>query len=263
MKPRYAVLNKGSRQPATANLTRAFAGIPGMTPADAAIVCDPTSGLLVRGFDATQAFALQKGLATEGFETDVVEESFLPPHLPGRLVRGFECTRELLTYHDQFGRRSNLAWDRIELVAAGSIREAKFIRERHEWTEVHMSHIHIHLGIMIPLPVKETKFEIFAKESSDWALRAEIVLKQPAEKILVEAENFHFACLGQYMTNDLATNFCMLVRLVASHAPQAALNRGATAILAEPCDFAYYRRKQEFQNEIIWMQWRMQPKSEK
>ena len=65
----YVVLQKGLEAPPFENMKAAFQGVPGLTPADALMMCKHSLGILARGLDQQQAQQIQAGLAAQGIET--------------------------------------------------------------------------------------------------------------------------------------------------------------------------------------------------
>lgn len=256
----HAIASRTFEPVAAKVLAGALRGVPGLTPADAPNVCGDGCGFLARHLAAEQAAPFLANLQQAGVQAELVAEASVPVLPTRRLIRKTEFTPEALLVDDALGRMTPVVWSDIVLLAAGSVREAVFTRTRREWEEVRTDLIHVaHLAV-IPIPVKETKFEYDSKESAEWALRAELLLADGTTRLSIEAERFSFAGLKELLTQNLAANFCLLVRELARHAPHAALNQGVTRIVAEPCEFAYYASRVAFQNETTWRLWlRNQP----
>lgn len=253
MKPRFAVLRKGVEPLTMDRLERAFGKAPGLTPADAGILCKDALGILVRNFEAVQATALQAGLKAEGVEVEVVEESRMPVLPTGKMIRRLECKPEGLTVFDSIGWKASVAWGDVMLIAAGRVKQATFPRTRAEGDEVRTESIHISAHGM---PVKvRPEFEYTSRESAEWFLRIEIMLAGGVERYSIEGGNFDFACLGERASKSLAHNFCLLVRELVRFAPHAVLNSGASSIIAGPGEVVAYPRKNVLEDEIVWMLW--------
>ena len=255
MNPTYAVARRSFEPVAAEMLAGALRGVPGLTSADAPNVCGDGCGFLARQLTAEQAAPFLANLRQAGVDAELVTEASVPVLPPRRLIRKAEFTPEALLVDDPLGRLTPMAWSDIVLIAAGSVREAVFSRTRHEWQETRTDLILVaHLAV-IPIPVKETHVGYDAKESAEWALRAEVLFADGATRFSIEAERFSFSGLKELLTQDLAANFCLLVRELARHVPQATLNEGATRIVAEPCEFAYYSSRAAFQSETTWRLW--------
>jgi hypothetical protein len=226
---------------------------------DATSVGHPECGMLVHNLALEQATALQSNLKLAGTDTEIVSEGTLPILPGGKVIRSLECTPEVLTVRDCLQHETAIGRKDVKLLAAGSVRIATFARQRKEQEVVNtqMLHIHIHpIPILIPMMHRETRTQYVERESEQWVLRAEIISSTVNQRFILEAENFDYSCLGSAMTQDLATNFCLLMRELAGKYSTAVLSRGVTSILANPCEFAYYANKDVFQNDLVWLLWR-------
>jgi hypothetical protein len=255
MNPLFAIATRTFKPIATDVLTGALRGVPGLAPADAPNVCGDGCGFLGRHLREEQALRFLENLYGAGVEAELVAEASVPALPPRRLIRKAEFTPEALLVDDALGRMTPVAWPDLALISAGSVREAVFTRARREWQTTRTDLIHLgHLAV-IPIPVTETHVEYNAKESSEWALRAELLLPGGATRLSIEAEKFSYAGLKEQFTQNLATNFCLLVRELARCLPDAARNEGVELILKDPPEFAYYASRAAFQNETTWRLW--------
>ena len=253
MKPCFAIIQTSRATLELERLRRAFLGVPGLAPHDAETVCSEGDGILCRNLSADQAAALQANLKAEGVEVEVIDQSQLPVLPPGKIIRRIAMTPEAMCIDDLIKGTIPIAWEQVRLIAAGSVQLMTITRKRTESEEVNPNPLR-HLTPLLPAVIK--KVEYSSRTATDWFLRAEIILAEGVVRYSIEAENFNFAPLGEGVTKDLAGNFCLLIRGLAAHAPQALLSRGAVSILSEPCEFAYYSRKTAFEDDIIWTLWR-------
>jgi hypothetical protein len=254
---RYALMNRGTEPVEQDTFARAFRGVPGLTPVDAKVIGNPESGMLVRKLNLDQAIALQTNLKAVGSHTEVVPEMALPVLAESRIIRSLEYSAETLTLRDVMQRSTTIAKQDFKLLAAGSVRTASFSRRRIETHEVraHTLHIPIHaVPLMIPIVQHETRVQYVARESEEWVLRAEIMLVN--QRFVIEGANFDYGCLSPATTQDIATNFCLLIQELAGKFSPSLISRGVRSILADPPDFAYYPNKDAFHNELIWLFWR-------
>lgn len=254
---RYALMNRNAEPVERDIFARAFRGVPGLTPVDAKVIGNPESGMLVRKLNLDQAMALQTNLKAAGRETEVVPEMALPVLTQSKIIRAVEFSADALTFRDAMQRSTTIPKQDFKLLAAGSVRTAAFSRRRIETQEVraHIHHIPIHaFPLMIPIMQHETRVQYMARESEEWVLRAEIMVGD--RRFVIEGENFDYNCLSSAMTQDIATNFCLLIHeLVGKFSPSLTC-RGVRLILADPPDFAYYPDKDAFHNELLWLLWR-------
>jgi hypothetical protein len=249
MKDSYAVARTSTGEIPRDKLTEAYRSLPGLTVYDASTTGGDGYGFVGRGLTSQQASALQAKLKAADVPTEIVEEARVPVLPTGKLIRRVELTDAALVIFDVLGRKTPVDWQQVKWIAAGSVKLSTFTRTRKD-LEV------VHVDVMLPITVTEVITERSSKESVDWFLRAEVLLADTKTRFSFEAEKFDFTCLGERMTKNLSGNFCLFVRELAKGAPGAALNRGAAAITAEPQEFAYYPRKGQFYDEILWMLWR-------
>jgi hypothetical protein len=250
-------------------LERAFGATPGMTAADAHIVVNGSrAGVLARYLTSVQAASLRDSLGREGLTVEVVNQSELPVPPPGIAMRWMEFTPEAMATEDQIGRPIRMDWAEVGFLIAGSVRE-----KIHETEEVlvrdpfkvkgtggELDSLSLRLFISdvfdVEFEPQGKRIEKREKEIKDWFLRLEIISRDGARHYTVQAEKFNFACLGEDRSNDLAGNFCLLVRKWAERVPWATVGPGIKSIVKEPCEFVYYPRKTGFYDEISWMLWR-------
>ena len=253
----YTVLQKSAESPTVEQLKRAFGGVPGLLAPDAGKHCKETFGIIVRGFAEARAAALQAGLNAEGIETEVIDDSQLPALPAIKLVRRLECVPEALMIFDPYGRKFSVEWAHVGIIAAGNVRQATFRRERTEKEEVKIKVVH---GL-IPITERKVTVAYNTREAAATVNRAEIVLTRGVAQYSIEAEGFNYTYLGERVTQDVTANFLMLLRDLAKYGPRAALNRGASANLAEPSAFVTYPHKNSLQEEIQWLLWKLRGES--
>ena len=250
----YALLQKSLDAPSAEQLRTAYREVPDVTAVDADRLCQNMFGILARSLRPDQAAALQAGLKAQGIETEVLDESALPPLPPGKVVRRLEFTTETLMVFDALGRAVPVPWEDLMLLAAGNIQQATFPRTRTEREEVRTKFVH---GV-IPIQVREIKVGYSSQESAQKVLRGEIILTRAATRYTIEGENFNYvACLGEHACKDISADFCLIMRELARRAPEAALGRGVAALLAEPPGLVAYPRHKSLEEEMVWMLWQM------
>ncbi len=250
MNPLFAVARTTSEPLAAETVSGAFRGVPGLTAYDANTTGGDGHGIVGRGLSAEQAAVLQANLKSAGVATELVEESQLPALPPAKIIRRVEIKPEALFIEDLIKGLIPIGWERVLLIAAGSVQLTKVSRnliEQEDFTQ----HIHVAHGI----PAYQSTSNYVSKETVDWFLRAEILMTDGKLRYSIEAERFNFVPLGEGVTRDLAGNFCLLVRGLAAHAPKALLSRGAASMVSDPPEFIYYPRKGAFYDEITWMLW--------
>jgi hypothetical protein len=261
MTVRYALMNQGPEPVEHELFSRAFAGVPGLTPIDASALGNPDCGMLIRKLTLEQGTALQTNLKAAGVETEVVPETALPALPEAKVIRSLECSPEILNLRDCLQRTTAIGRQDLKFLAAGSLRIATFPRERKEVEVTRIEFVH-----GLPMVRREMRVQNVQREAEQWVLLAELFVPVANQRFIIEGENFDYRCLGPAMTHDLSTNFCLLIRELARTYSPPLLSRGVTSILADPPEFAYYSRKDTFHNELIWSLWhatRVQPAIEK
>jgi hypothetical protein len=257
MNPRFAIVQTSDEPLELEKLRRAFLGVPGLAPHDAETFCSEGDGILCRNLSADQAAALQANLKAEGVEVATVEQSRLPVLPPPKAIRRIALTPEAMQVDDLIKGTISVPWRQLRLIAAGSVQLMMETRKRIETREIDPNPLR-HLTPLWPL-MSARQVQFSSRTSTDWFLRAEILLADGAGRYSIEAENFNYAPLGEGVTRDLAGNFCWLIRGLAAHAPKALLSRGTASILSDPPAFAYYSRKTAFEDDLIWTLWKARP----
>lgn len=249
---RCAVLQTSLCPPDFELLRRAFRHVPGLTPYDANILGRDAFGVLVKDFTPQQAAALQGALRTEGIETEIVDQSLLPPLPPAKLVNRLECRPEHLLIFDPLGRSFPLEWRHVLVIAAGSVQLTEFIR-REERRPVTRYTAGGH-------PVTDIEVEAYNREEQSVQLMGEVVITGGALRYSFRADKFIFAALGDRATRDPRANFAEFVRGMIQCSPHAGLNRGAAALHSGEPIFSYPSRN-AFHEELVWMLWQIRKAS--
>jgi hypothetical protein len=257
MTARYALMNHGSESPDRDAFAGAFRGVPGLTPMDASVVGRPDCGILVRNLTLEQGTVLQSNLKAAGIETEVVCQTALPALPNSKVIRSMEIASNTLTLRDCLQHAVKIGVHDLKLLAAGSVRLAAFARERKEVEETRVEWVHCYHAVF-PIVKRETRVRHVEREAEQWALRAEILCPIVTQCFIIEGEDFDYSCLGSAMTEDVATNFCILIRELAAKFSPPLLSRGVSSIIGDPPEFAYYPNKDAFRDELIWLLWREQ-----
>jgi hypothetical protein len=270
----YVVMQKGMEPPQVEQLKAAFRGIPGLTPADAAMMCKHSVGILVRGVEQNEAQQIQASLAAQGIESEVVEQSALPALPPMRHLMQVECTPDALMIHDPAGRSFPLAWRDIMLVAAGNVGVIDFKRTS---TPAVLPMDGGSLGTIdqilfensglpqmsIPrVAYVDPNYETREMHHQRWM--AEVVIRGGGLRYNLEAEAagqplFHY--LAKRRTDDVTKNFQLVVQDICQYAPEAAVNRGAYYLREGNAAAFAYPSKNVFYDEMIWLLWRLRAES--
>jgi hypothetical protein len=247
---RYAVLQTDLNPPAIDQLQRAFRTVPGLAAADAFILGNDAFGILVKVLSEGQASALQGALRIEGVETEIVDQTLLPPLPQTHFVRQMECSPEKLLIFDPLGRPFPLEWQHVICIAAGAVQLTDFIQRRHEIPPVTRP------GSSRVTPYAP-EYETRTHEERRFHLLGEIIITGAALRYSFDADKFNFARLGERNMGNTAANFSLFVRDLMQFSHHAMLNRGAEALRANATEIFPYPSKNAFYEEIVWMLWQM------
>lgn len=234
----YAIMQKELVVPEVERLRRAFSVSPALTDLDAQNVANDAYGILWRGLDVENASALQDALQRENISTEVVEEHRLPALNAARVVRQIEFDAAHVTLFDSMKRPTRVAWPDLMFIAAGLIKQIDPRRVRSGRDE-------------------NSYKTVAAKETIPGDLILEFFLNDGATRFCIDGEDFSYDHLGGRASEDLAMNFVLLVQDVARHSPQAGQNRGACRACTTPPELFPYPHKKAFQEELVWMLWRI------
>jgi len=235
--------------PDVEKLARAFRVLPELTSLDAQTAANDAYGILWRGLDPDKAGRLQTALREQGVETEVVDEADLPALSPGRIVRRIELLDGLLNVHDPMGRVTPLALNQVLLIAAGNVRvrEHKKVKSTLEESASHAAGGTYDL--LSEGRTRETEVEY---------LMLELFLVGGPMRFSFAMDEFAFDYLGARLSDDRAINFMFLIQDLERNAPHASLNRGAFFACQKPPYLFSYPSKQTFNEELIWMLWRIE-----
>jgi hypothetical protein len=245
---RYAIVQKELVVPELVQLQRAFAVAPWLTSLDAQTAFHDAYGILLRGVETESAQALCAALRHEGVETEMVEESRLPAIPRARVGRQAEIQPSHLTLFDSMRHASEIPWSDIMFIAAGYVRLREAGKSRVAATEPVTHTAGISQDIAIAAKPREEEHH---------HLLLEIFLRDGAIRHSITADEFAFDLLGARRSHDLSVNFVLLLQELAERAPHAGLNRGAFKASQHPPELFPYPSKAAFNEEIIWMLWRI------
>ena len=237
----YAIMQRELAAPPLDQLADAFRALPNLTALDAQTAVNDAFGVLWRGLELEAASALQDALMKKGLETEVVSETELPKLPPAKIVKQMEFMPSHLVMYDPMGRTFNLPVSDILLIAAGNVRLPEYKKS--------------HTPAEAARPSNDFLNEGRSRDSAQFHFMLEIVLAGNMARYSVVADEFVFSHLGARATNNLAQDFCLLVRDLAESAPHAGLNRGAYLICENAKEVFPYPSKAAFFEELTWFLW--------
>ncbi|MCC6682246.1 MAG: hypothetical protein IT445_15195 [Phycisphaeraceae bacterium] len=237
-----AILQNDLIEPTPQQLVAAFAAIPELTDFDARRRAQEAVGIIAERLDEDQARTLLGALAGQNIAAAIVDESDLPV-LPTayRIHEAHPDGKELLVL-DALNRPLTFAWSNVTLIAAGLVNTTDIK------TKI-TAHVHRTAG-GFTFPVQDHK----TTETRNLQPVAEVFLSCEPHRLRMEAKGFRFGYLGGNAPRSRSERFDCLVLDLARHAPQAAINRGADAIVQNQPRRSY-RSAQSFEREITWLLW--------
>jgi len=250
---RFFILQKTLDVPEVETLKRALRNVPGMVEADALVMANDAYGVLAKRPSAEEAFALQQGLQGEGIETYVVEEKDLPELPPTKSLKRIDCLPEGLIIYDVIGRNYQATWDRLTLVAAGSVMTTEFNKTMSERMGALPDKRHDAVN-------QKSVIDYKTVELRQPRLLLELVLDGVATRYSIKADDsaaLLFQYLGGRRSKSVPENFTMLVRDLMQYAPRATVNRGAYYLREGAEELFSYPSKHAFYEEIVWLLWHL------
>ena len=89
----------------------------------------------------------------------------------------------------------------------------------------------------------------------------DIFLAGGVMRFQIEAESFQFKYCFDRPELNLPQKLGLLLQILAEHAPQAVMNRGAAALRDGQPENAAYASKAALFDESVWLLWRMAEKN--
>ena len=245
----YAIMQTGPEPPSAEQFQNAFEQVPGLTAGDAKLMAKDACGMLIKGLDLEQASAMKSAMASQGLETEAVEESALRELPLAKQLRRVEFTTEALEMDDLLGHIVPLEWNDILLIAAGHVRCTVFTTTMVDEIVSYADNDSMP-RVAMTSKTKEAQADHWLLEiiTREGAVRYRAVADWPETVLL-------FQCLGQRRTRDTAANFAALVKDLATSAPTAVLNHGAYCLCENPDPSFFYPSQTAFYREITWLLW--------
>jgi len=244
----YAIAQKDLAPPSPEQMVRAFEALPELTAMDAVRLTRDAFGILVRNLPGDRARTLQRALAAEGVETEIVNQTVLPK-LPGvkRLPRAVVSDGGI-SFSDMYGRAQRVVWDAVVLVAAGRVNMGRREYQTRFTTKVNVGY----RGSVTKTVVAEKEYE----HGSEWKLLLDIVVETPAARYRIQGEKFNYAYLGTRRQSRRWANFSLLGLDIVNRAKRAGLNMGAASLLDDPRTTYDYPNLGTFEEEMTWLLWK-------
>lgn len=239
----YAIVQASLDPPTVDQLRRAFAMVPELTRADAAMLVRDAFGILVENLSHQAAQSIRRSLATQDVATEIVPQDGLPALPETKVLRRADCLAECLVVFDALGRPKPLPWAQVVLIAAGTVTRTEVRRIRTE-----------RVARYGRMPVVMPEFRDREHEVSRLAL--EIIALDGPLRYQVQPDRFQYGYLGERIQRTAADNFVLLVRDLMALAPHASANRGAVLMQQDPPESFAYPSRRAFEEEMIWILWK-------
>lgn len=238
---RYAVLLAKPEEFKALELARALAAIRKVPEQDMIPAAKRCWGIVEQDLAQDQASAIEAALAKAGLMVFLIPNKLieeLPPVLPLRALTAFKP-------------------ERLVVLAASGIK----ITESHKVKTTEgpdATQRAISMGLMaagIPIRVGGKKREVEKTvETSDLAFYIDLCLKDPAERLRIDAQHFDYACLGARKTYSVIINFRQLLCDFSDASPAALKSRGSRILLEQkPVREMGYESLADVERECRWL----------
>jgi len=174
--PTYSVLQRSLEQTVTLHqLEEASVHVPTIARADCIRIHRLLAGIFISRLSRPEALAFQRGLAAQGHETDVVEDSQLPPLPTGmRSMRVSRIDREL-HFRDFMDRLTIIPLDEV-LFIAGACTEDSHLKRQSITQQVH-------IGRGVTVPMNESRL----REQTERTARIDIFFSRAPHRFSLSA----------------------------------------------------------------------------
>jgi hypothetical protein len=258
----FAIVQLDLTPPSVEAVRSALAHTKGLLPGDAGRLVKDAYGILADRLTEEDADAIQQGLAEQGIETAVVEQSLLPVLPERQKVSQIDCVEEHLIVHDALDRPTAIPWPDVRLVAAGLMMgeprtkrrtsvlyPPKMITGTMGTTEGYVPSPVVMFGDYF-VPMSKT---VKKPPVPEWSV--EVIAGEPQALARYWAVSDHtrttYLGLDRDRTKDFLTMIADLVRLSSA----ARINRGAVGLTQSPPTEMKYPSRRTFEEEMVWLLW--------
>lgn len=240
---KYAIVQTTFTTPSVPQLEQAFATVPTLTAADAAMrgTC---FGIIIKELDALDAQNIERSLVEQGVPVRRIDQRELSPLPAPKGLNRADVQDAGLTLYDLYGRPKLVDWPLVRLIAAGSV---NLMHYRRVETDRPISRF----GRNAPAAMKEFQY----REDPQHRLVLEIFIGDD-QRYNVRGDEFSYDYLGPRLTPQAQSNYVLLVRDLVQRASDAWGNRGAATICQTPPSFMDYPFKKLFDDENTWLLWK-------
>lgn len=237
----YAVLQTTLERLDPARLAAAFEALPNWTRHDAGVIARDQDGLIAQRLTPDEAKQMAAAIRRQGIDVVAVDEHELVELPQIKRLRRLDALPPSLVVYDALGRPTHVEWPSVMAVNAGVVTRTVFERGEPEF-----------MGGEYPVVYYPQ-----AEKNID-GLMAELILDVEPRRCQFEAATLNYMYLADRRAMaDAVANFLTLLGDLRRHATAAMFGRGALTLLGES-DLGYsYRNRTTFEEEMVWMLWRL------
>lgn len=254
----YAVLISGQAPARLADIAQALAAARKVPFQDMMQAVRRSWGIIEDGAAKPAAEATVQALEKAGIKSVAVPSNLVEELPPAEPLAGAQFSPDGLFPVSKEGGAPRLVWQNLALVAAAGYKETE-IRHIANPENPDMAKKLLKTGLLLMAGIPPgfggaKKQPPKAVEVSDLVFVLDLVFKEPARRLRIDARHFDFSCLKERMRYDALGNFKILLDDAARLAPLALLNRGAMVLLEKrPVREMGYEALSDMERECRWL----------
>ncbi|MEZ4447017.1 MAG: hypothetical protein R3B72_48505 [Polyangiaceae bacterium] len=237
MGDRYAVMQHEAGLLPVTTLQDAFAEAEGLVAADARA----SHEVVADGLPRASADSLARALRERGVSVEVVRQRWL------ELPAATPCRRASvgaagLVLYDLYGRSREVPWSQVLMVAGGVVRRGRV--ERVKDSQVVFSQDGVE--------IEDAEYGY----REDDVITVDIVVSDPLRRHRIESTRFDYSYLGDRKCENSQKNLSLVLKDIATRAPELALGRGVIPMMTSLRKTERYRHERQLDQEVAWLLWR-------
>lgn len=239
---RYAVILAAAEHFKPVEIARALAALKKVPEQDLVPAARRCWGLIEEDIDEASARELSAGLDKAGLAALAV---------PKNLIEDLPAVRVMPLL-------APFKPERLAILAAAGYKETTTRKlKTSEGPDLARKAIGMGITMMTGLPtsIGKAKKEVEKTvENTELVFFLDLVLKDPAERLRIDVQDFDFSCLGAKKTYGAIVNFRQLIYDLADVSPSAVRNRGTTFLLEQkPVRDMGYEDLRDLERECRWL----------
>lgn len=254
----YAVLISEPEKYRLPDVARVLARLRKMPVQDAFGALRRSWGVVETGFSEAAARETAAKLMEGGLPAVAIPENLIEDLPPLKAAAKMALSAEGVSFEIEAGRPSRAAWRRVALVAAAAFKQTT-VRAAKVEEGPSLGQKALKLGLTlatgIPMGLGGGKKEVERKvESSDLVFYLDLVLREPAERLRIDAQDFDYSGLKAKMGYNASGNFRQLLLELTGGAKAAWANRGTQMLLdGKPVREMGYESLEDLERECRWL----------